>query len=110
MSKLKLPSEFRNQPSNAAVTLAPETRRGSLGSVCADSSAAPARRTAALNRPILDRSRELTAPSPLLCNCVGCALALVGQRFILLVGQVSDVNPRVRHLIDGSVAIADPLV
>src|SRR5215831_12505689 len=60
MSRLKLPSGLRNQPSKAGVTLAPERRRGSLGNDCADASIPHVSRTAALSRPALDRSDGLT--------------------------------------------------
>src|SRR6476620_4617716 len=48
---------------------------------------------------------------PLRLDAVGDALAVLADVVLVLgVGQVVDVHPRVSHLIDRAVAIANPLV
>src|SRR5438067_5371095 len=62
-------------------------------------------------RSIARRWTAATSPrrSPLLRERIR-PLALLDQRFVLLVVQVGDIDPRVSHLVDRPIAVADPLI
>src|SRR5580692_1434173 len=100
----KVPSGFLYQPSKAAVMLWPESCFGSRGScACArtsvdtsvDTARMSARATGAFDILVTGALRE--------CPVFGEPILVV------LLGDVRDVYPRVRHLIDRAIAPAYPL-
>src|SRR6516225_6216206 len=102
---LNVPSEFANQPSNAGVTLWPESCGGwSVSCSCANTTVAkskpqPAVANAKRLIPKLISSARRRLTLGVLCHpCL-----------IILVADVGDVDPSVRHLVHGTVAPSDPL-
>src|SRR5579884_3989201 len=93
---LNVPSGFANQPSNAPVMDCPDSCGGSSGRVCAAAAAQQQRNAAA---SLLGGTRadpfRLVPGDPIL---------------VVIFGNIRHVDPGVRHLVDGAVAIADPLV
>src|SRR5262245_7906788 len=70
-------------------------------------------RTIVLRRLARRRHIDSTIFSQLVCRVGfsgGLRLALRQERAVFLVAQVNDVDPCMRHFIDGTVAVANPLV
>src|SRR5579863_4407272 len=108
---LKVPSPFGNQPSNAPVILCPEVCGGSSGN-CAQTHATLAS-PSAQTQPCALISRNLPKNALLLrppLNPAAVRLMLRGPRLVVVLGDVSDIHPRVRHLIHRAISVPDPLL
>src|SRR5690348_14613521 len=103
---LALPSGFRYQPSYAGVIPWPESCGGSIG-VCVVTwpNAAPMSTNAAVSvRVMLIGAAQPERQPGFLRPVLGSPLG------VIVIADVGHVDPRMRHLIHGPVAPADPLV
>src|SRR5580698_10335464 len=104
---LKVPSGFLYQPSNAAVTLWPESCFGSSGNCSAADREQTARTNAAGSR--ISVIKDMLVTGALRGRC-GAGLVFRKPILIVLLGDVSEVHPSMRHFVDRAVSPADPLI
>src|SRR6516225_1557371 len=112
MRKVCVPSALSYQPSNAGVTLPPNFLGGALGSSVCAATAAPQTRSpsGAIKRKVVVRFMTSSRPLLLVLGRGGPGLVRLDPCFVLGVGDVHDVHPRVRHLVHGAVAPSHPLI
>src|SRR6516225_10953670 len=105
---LALPSGFRYQPSYAGVIPWPESWGGSIGVCVVNWANAPPVSTSAI---VSGRKKILLLIRAAQPKRQRCFLRPVrsGPLVVIIIADVRDVDPRVRHLVHRSIAPTDPL-
>src|SRR5215831_19774583 len=114
MRRLKLPSLFLNQPSNAPVTLAPMSRDGSSGNCCCATNGTQKAQEIRRNKVRSWGVRSLQFPVPFVFRLfiIACGLRFPLGSFslVVLITHVRDIHPGMTHFIHRAITETDPLI
>src|SRR5262245_29160312 len=108
MSSDSVPSSLSNHPSKTGEMLVPNCLGGVLGNgSCASKIGPPA---SAINAQAARTARSLMRRDSTLWGGTDWFLPTRLPILILGIAQVIDIHPRMRHLVDSAIAVADPLI